>query len=200
MVDNPNEKDCGCGGECGRQYRYAADYDFDWPLAGIRDMAGAARQMMGHHAHGRGHRRAPRGDVRTAILALLSEEPMHGYQLIREIEKRTGGMWRPSPGSVYPALQLLTDEGMVRIETVGEKKVYSLTEEGQKAVPEGEGTLPWSPVAKDAERISALPKAGMKLAQALSQFGPGTPSDQVEEAIEVINDARRKIYSILAEG
>ncbi len=57
--------------------------------------------------------RARRGDVRAAILALLGETPMHGYQIIQELETRSNGLWRPSPGSVYPTLQLFVDEGLV---------------------------------------------------------------------------------------
>ncbi|MFY0022555.1 PadR family transcriptional regulator, partial [Acinetobacter baumannii] len=72
-----------------------------------------------------------KGDVRSAVLSLLLEEPMHGYQIIREIEERSGGSWKPSPGSVYPTLQLLTDEGLVRAEESGGRKTYSLTEEGR---------------------------------------------------------------------
>ena len=62
---------------------------------------------------GRGRRRRNRGDVRAALLALLSERPMHGYEMIQELDERTGGIWRPSPGSVYPTLQLLEDEGLI---------------------------------------------------------------------------------------
>src|SRR6266567_4286449 len=71
-----------------------------------------------------------RGDVRAAILVLLTEGPMHGYQVIHELTDRSGGMWRPSPGSVYPTLQLLEDEGLVRSEEVEGKRIFQLTEAG----------------------------------------------------------------------
>ena len=75
--------------------------------------------------------RARRGDVRIAVLALLAEGPMHGYQIITELESRSGGVWRPSPGSVYPTLQLLEDEDLVTSQEVGGKRVYSITDAGR---------------------------------------------------------------------
>jgi DNA-binding PadR family transcriptional regulator len=165
--------------------------------SGLREAMEGAREMFDRRP---GTPRMARGDVRAAILALLAEEPMHGYQLIGEIERRSGGVWRPSPGSVYPTLQLLADEGLVRVETVGEKKTYALTEAGAAEAAAAEG-LPWeSRKVKEAERTSALPKAGMKLAQALAQLGHDATPEQVEQAVQVVEDARRKIYTILAEG
>lgn len=166
--------------------------------AGLREMMEGAREMLDQRPV---QPRRPRGDVRAAILALLAEEPMHGYQLISEIEKRSGGIWRPSPGSVYPTLQLLADEGLVRVEVGGERKTYALTAEGVEAAAAGADSLPWeSAQTREAERVSALPKAGMKLAQALAQLGHDATPEQVERAVQVVEDARRKIYTILAEG
>ncbi|GIG24728.1 PadR family transcriptional regulator [Cellulomonas denverensis] len=166
--------------------------------SGLREMVEGARELLENRP---GQTRRPRGDVRAAILALLAEEPMHGYQLISEIEKRSGGSWRPSPGSVYPTLQLLADEGLVRVEVVGEKKTYSLTSAGTEAAAAGADSLPWeSAQTRDAERASALPRAGVKLAQALAQLGHDATPEQVEQAVQVVNDARRKIYTILAES
>lgn len=165
--------------------------------SGLREMVEGAREMLEHRP---GQTRRARGDVRTAILALLAEEPMHGYQVISEIEKRSGGTWRPSPGSVYPTLQLLADEGLVRVETIGEKKTYALTEAGKAAAADADAA-PWeSTPGRDSERASALPKAGVKLAQALTQFGHDATPEQIDQAVQVVNDARRKIYTILAEG
>src|SRR5215204_4698819 len=79
--------------------------------------------------------RARRGDVRAALLVLLAEEPRNGYGLIQEIERRSDGVWRPSPGSVYPALQLLEDEGLVRPAADG-RKLFELTDEGRAHVAE----------------------------------------------------------------
>jgi len=145
--------------------------------------------------------RMGRGDVRTAILVALAEQPMHGYQVIQAIEARTGGAWKPSPGSVYPTLQLLADEGLVESETSGERKVYALTEAGREAAEDAaKGGLPWeSRLGRDTERMTALPKAGAKLAQAVMQVVHNGDAAQTERAIAVIDEARRKLYAILAE-
>ena len=143
--------------------------------------------------------RMGRGDVRAAVLALLAEKPMHGYQIIQEIAERSGGAWKPSPGSVYPTLQLLADEGLISASESNGRKTYSLTEEG-RAVAEAETSTPWdSHGAREKGRASALPKAGIDLAQAAAQVGrSGTPK-QIDEAVAVLEEAKRKIYSILAQ-
>src|SRR5262245_40620136 len=105
-------------------------------MHGQRSRHGKGRnEMEGGGGHGRGRHRVRRGDVRSAILALLDDRPMHGYEMIQELEERTGGRWTPSAGSIYPTLQLLEDEGLVTPEEVDGRKVYSLTDEGQKAAP-----------------------------------------------------------------
>jgi DNA-binding PadR family transcriptional regulator len=146
--------------------------------------------------------RVGRGDIRTAVLVALLDEPMHGYQLIQAIEARSGGTWKPSPGSIYPTLQLLADEGLVTAEQVGERKVHSLTPAGRTAAETAaEGALPWEPrtLRDDAERDLALPKAGAKLAQAAAQVARHGSRAQSERTIEVLDEARRRIYAILAE-
>lgn len=145
--------------------------------------------------------RMGRGDIRTAILAALTDAPMHGYQIIQAIETRTNGAWKPSPGSIYPTLQLLSDEGLVTAEQDGERKVYSLTDAGKEAAAESaSGPLPWhSRMSADREERIALPKAGAKLAQAMSQVAHSGTPEQTERAIAIVDDARRKLYAILAE-
>ncbi|WP_353115004.1 PadR family transcriptional regulator [Microbacterium sp.] len=147
--------------------------------------------------------RMARGDVRTAVLSLLAEKPMHGYQIIHEIEERSGGTWKPSAGSVYPTLQLLSDEGLISAEEEGGRKTYSLTDEGREAA-DAEKPAPWeSQAPRDGghqARLGALPKAGVDLAGAAAQVAKtGTP-EQVEKAVAVLDDARRKLYSILADA
>lgn len=145
--------------------------------------------------------RMGRGDVRAAVLALLAEQPMHGYQIIREISDRSGGAWKPSAGSVYPTLQLLTDEGLISAEESNGRKTYSLTEDGRiEADVAGEKPAPWeTPGLKNSGRVSALPKAGMELAHAASQVGSIGSPEQVQQAVDVLDDARRKLYAILAQ-
>ncbi len=144
--------------------------------------------------------RMARGDVRAAVLALLAEQPMHGYQIIQEIEERSGGSWKPSAGSVYPTLQLLADEGLIEAAEQGGRKTYSLTEAG-RAVADEAGTPPWegSGARAGAAAFGALPKAGVDLAGAAAQVArTGTP-EQVQQAIEVLDEARRRLYAILAD-
>jgi DNA-binding PadR family transcriptional regulator len=145
--------------------------------------------------------RMGRGDVRAAVLALLAEKPMHGYQIIHEIEERSGGAWKPSPGSVYPTLQLLADEGFVVAAESNGRKTYSLTPEGQVlADAAAEESAPWmTENASETVRPTALPKAGIDLAQAAAQVGRSGSPAQVKQAVTVLEEARRKLYSILAQ-
>jgi hypothetical protein len=143
--------------------------------------------------------RMGRGDVRAAVLALLAEQPMHGYQIIHEIEERSGGTWKPSAGSVYPTLQLLADEGLISAEESNGRKTYSLTEAGRAESGGSGSSAPWDPAAAEDPGFSALPKAGIELAQAAAQVGrTGTP-EQINQAVAAIDEARRRIYSILAQ-
>jgi DNA-binding PadR family transcriptional regulator len=145
--------------------------------------------------------RMARGDVRAAVIALLAEKPMHGYQIIQEIEERSGGTWKPSPGSVYPTLQLLSDEGFIDAVESNGRKTYSLTEAGRAEA--GTATAqpaPWeSQGGKDSSRTGALPKAGINLAQATGQVARTGSPEQVKEAVEVLDATRRKLYAILAQ-
>lgn len=145
--------------------------------------------------------RMQKGDVRSAVLSLLAERPMHGYQIISEIEERSGGTWKPSPGSVYPTLQLLADEGLIRAEESGGRKTYSLTDEGGVvAGAESDKSAPWETSgARESGRHTALAKAGIDLAQAAAQVGRSGTQEQVKEAVAVLDEARRKIFSILAQ-
>jgi DNA-binding PadR family transcriptional regulator len=157
--------------------------------------------------------RMGRGDVRAAVLALLAEKPMHGYQIISEISERSGGVWKPSAGSVYPTLQLLADEGLVSAEESNGRKTYSLTEMGRAEAAASADRAPWptggtttsssssgSGGRRDFGSAGPLAKAGMELAQAAAQVGrTGTP-EQITEAVDILDEARRRLYSILAQG
>ncbi|MFF2632776.1 PadR family transcriptional regulator [Microbacterium sp. NPDC058021] len=148
-----------------------------------------------------GTSRMGRGDVRIAVLSLLAERPMHGYQIIQEIEERSGGSWKPSAGSVYPTLQLLADEGLITAEEANGRKTYALTEAGRAEADSVAGkSAPWEGQSKENARMTALPKAGMELAQAAAQVGRSGNPEQVAEAVEVLNEARRRLYALLAQG
>jgi DNA-binding PadR family transcriptional regulator len=146
--------------------------------------------------------RARRGDVRAAALALLSEEPMNGYQIIQAIGERSDGVWRPSPGSVYPALQQLEDEGLIRSD-VGEggRRAFQLTDEGRayvEAHPD-EVREPWDAVAGSVgdsaiEMRRLVGQVGMAAFQVVSA---GTES-QAAQARQVLTDARKALYRLLA--
>ena len=143
--------------------------------------------------------RMARGDVRAAVLSLLAEQPMHGYQIISEIEQRSGGSWKPSAGSVYPTLQLLTDEGLITATESNGRKTYTLTDAGQAEAADAAGrAAPWE--GQRPSGIGALPKAGLELAQATAQVGRTGSPDQVAEAVRILEEARRRLYSILAES
>lgn len=146
---------------------------------------------------GRGARRASRGDVRAAILALLAEQPMHGYQMIAELDERTNGAWSPSPGSVYPTLQMLQDEGLLESTAEGGKKVFRLTAEGADAAA-GVDPSPWDGAASDAGH-SDLRHAARALTAAFQQVARTGSPEQVERGVVVLNDARKALYLILAE-
>ncbi len=168
-----------------------------WPGAAVWD---AMDQLRGQFDRKVGTRMG-RGDVRAAVLALLAEKPMHGYQIIHEIEERSDGAWKPSPGSVYPTLQLLADEGFISAEESNGRKTYSLTDEGRRvADAAAEHPAPWEAQgSRDNARVTALPKAGIDLAQAAAQVGRSGNPEQVKQAVAVLEEARRKLYSILAQ-
>ncbi|GIG59110.1 hypothetical protein Lfu02_34820 [Longispora fulva] len=152
--------------------------------------------MRGPHSRGRGARR---GDVRAAIIGLLLERPMHGYEMISELDQRTGGAWRPSPGSVYPTLQLLEDEGLITGEESEGRKRFTLTDAGREAAGKADAA-PWTQFAEEAgSNAHELRTAAMGIMQALGQVGQVGTEEQRQRALEILNEARRKLYGILAE-
>lgn len=144
--------------------------------------------------------RARRGDVRAGILRLLTEQPMHGYQVIQELTERSGGAWTPSAGSVYPALQLLADEGLVVAEETAGKKVFRLTDAGLQAAAElADQPAPWEESTPQWPGQNAYHESIGKLMRAVFQVGKAGSVDQVKAATEVLNDARKRLYAILSE-
>jgi DNA-binding PadR family transcriptional regulator len=152
----------------------------------------------------RGARRARRGDVRTAILTLLEEKPAHGYDLIRELEERSGGMWQPSPGSVYPTLQMLEDQGLLTSQEIDGKRVFSITDEGKAELAtrseRAGGAAPWEMRGDSQEAYGKLFGAMAQLGSAVMQVARAGDDQQIERVQEIVTAARKSVYALLAEG
>jgi DNA-binding PadR family transcriptional regulator len=169
-----------------------------WGVPGFRPLFNRAGHLPG--LAGLTGQRARRGDIRTAILLLLAEQPMHGYQIIGELAERSGGTWSPSAGSVYPTLQMLADEGLVDAEATAGKKVYRLTDAGAEAAAGfADRRAPWDEAADSPVGGSGFHQAAGQLAQALIQVGKSGSAQQLSAAVDVMNDARKKLYAILAQ-
>jgi DNA-binding PadR family transcriptional regulator len=138
--------------------------------------------------------------VRAALLALLAEGPMHGYEMIQQIEERTSGIWRPSPGAVYPALALLEDQGLVQATEDGGKKRFELTDSGREAATELGDRKPWEEATRGVDPTQFKMRDAIKpiVVAAHQVLEAGTPEQQ-EAAVAVLAEARRKLYAILAE-
>ncbi len=185
-----------------------------WPVV-RRRMAMAS----GHHKHkkgrGRGRRggfpmgsapffpgkpKVSRGDVRVAILHLLAEEPMHGYQIMQELSERSGGMWQPSPGSIYPTLQQLSDEGLIEATDQDGKKVYRLTEDGYAKVESAEDAPPWERFGSDTDEdgLFALRDLGFQVGAAVMEVARSGSEVQIAKAKAILEQTKRDVYRILA--
>jgi len=155
---------------------------------------------FGGPMHGRRRGRRRKGDVREAVLALLAERPMHGYEMLAELEERTEGVWRPSPGSVYPTLQMLEDEGLVTGEKSEGKRMYALTDAGREHAEQRRGKpAPWEEVT-DGISPAALNLRGeiTSVAGAAQQVMMVGTNDEQAQALQVLAEARRRLYGILA--
>src|ERR1700689_3717882 len=156
---------------------------------------------FGGGPRGRG-RRARRGDIRTAALLLLAEEPRNGYQIMQEVQERSGGVWSPSPGSVYPALQQLEDEGLIRTDESDGRKLFAITDEGRAAVADrgADRPAPWEQTGDGAGDLHELGKLMREVASAFMQvMRTGSPR-QTAKAAGVLAATRRDLYRILADG
>jgi DNA-binding PadR family transcriptional regulator len=152
-----------------------------------------------HRRGGRG--RAPRGDVRAAILLLLAEEPMHGYQLMQAIADRSGGRWTPSPGAIYPTINQLEDEGLVGVTADAGRKLVALTDAGREHISARQGTSP-DPFAGHSPAEPGTDLRGLleQLHAAARQVARTGSEAQVAAAATVLGNARRSLYLLLAEG
>ncbi|WP_433240645.1 PadR family transcriptional regulator [Streptosporangium sp. CA-135522] len=208
--DEPHDEGSGPHGRGPRERRHRGHRGpfpggaFPWDFGREFGRGGPGRggPFGGRPPFGRG-RKAKRGDVRAAILALLSEEPRNGYQIIQEIAQRSEGGWKPSPGAVYPALQQLTDEGLVLSEENDGRKSFRLTEAGEAYVAEhaDEVRAPWEEMTPDVddstwELMNLARQSGFAMLQILQ-----TGSDaQIRQAKQILTETRRKLYQILADG
>ncbi|HUB76975.1 MAG TPA: PadR family transcriptional regulator [Solirubrobacteraceae bacterium] len=173
-------------------YGRRGDFGFGGPFG--------PRGFGGPRGHGG---KARRGDIRTAALLLLAEEPRNGYAIMQEIEQRSGGVWSPSPGSIYPALSQLEDEGLIRSEENDGRKVFAITDAGRDALAAraADAPAPWDTlmggVSNDVRELFGVMRqlgvAGLQLAQTASE-------SQLAEAKKVLSEARRSLYKILADG
>jgi DNA-binding PadR family transcriptional regulator len=150
---------------------------------------------------GRGRGRAQRGDIRTAILLLLTDQPMHGYQIMQAMSDRTGGAWQPSPGAIYPTIAQLEDEGLVTTQEEGGRRLVTLTPEGRAYVEERSARLgdPFA-VFADAPNRPDLRDPLHQLHAAVRQIEVGGDAAQLEAAAQTLAQARRSLYLILAGG
>jgi DNA-binding PadR family transcriptional regulator len=149
---------------------------------------------------GRGGR-VRKGNVRSAILSLLSQHNYNGYSMIGAIATHTDGAWRPSPGSIYPALAALQAEGLIESTGKGKRTEFELTEAGRSYVaghPE-EMAAVWADVSEEAGATSDFRQSIGKLMGAVHQIGQGGTEEQVKAATEALDTARRTIYKLLAE-
>ena len=147
-------------------------------------------------------RRGRRGDVRFAILALLEERPMHGYEMMQELSERTQGLWRPSPGSLYPALQLLEDQGLVRSESAEGRRQFTLTDEGRaELAARPRPNAPWETMVDQANQGDmALRTALHHVAIAVHQVKEAGTDEQKARADALLKELRRQMYLLLAES
>lgn len=172
------------------------------------DFFASGREGMGRRGRpGRGQRegswgseqRTPRGDIKYLLLTLLAQQPQHGYQLIKELEARQGGFYRPSPGSVYPTLQLLEEGGYLTSEQIEGKRVYTITDSGRQLLAERENPDDLRDQVDKQQPLIELKDAVMELRSAVMQVARGGNLDRVSRVREILKRAKREIYSILAE-
>ncbi|WP_413249016.1 PadR family transcriptional regulator [Sinomonas flava] len=163
----------------------------------------------GHHpGHGfppgfgpRGGRRASRGDVRAMVLSLLTEQPLTGYGIIQAASAKTNGMWKPSPGSVYPTLAQLVDEELVEQAGEGKRTEYTLTDAGRAYAADHaeELTKAWDAAPGTSEATEAFMESVGKFMGVLHQFRAAATDEQRTQAAAKIDEARKALYLILAE-
>lgn len=162
---------------------------------------------FGKGGHGPGRQRQRRGDIKFVLLELLKDQPRHGYELIKILEERSSGFYRPSAGVIYPTLQLLEEEGSVTSETTDGKKVYTITDAGRKLLEEQEES--WGPgfgprwghhFKQNMPQMMEMQQAIRQLFESTMQAARyGTP-EQVQAVQKVLKSAAKEVHAILAQG
>jgi DNA-binding PadR family transcriptional regulator len=148
---------------------------------------------------GPGGRRMRRGDVRGEVLTALLDGPAHGYEVIRRLEEKSGGFWRPSAGSIYPTLQLLEDSGMVRASDQDGRRTYELTDEGRAEAEQHAAKAAETSEDPDLRSRLGVRESAVSVIKAAVQVGHVGSPDQIERASGVLRQARQALYQILAE-
>ena len=178
------------------------------PFDDIEDLIALGRMWKGAPfggpgwgPHRRGGGRARRGDVRLALLRLLAEEPRNGYQLMQAIEERSRGLWRPSPGSVYPTLAQLEDEGLIRSAEADGARLFELTDAGRDHVQGREDEpSPWEQEREETESpLTELGPLVIQIGKATFQVASAGDQGQRDRARVLLAETRRGLYRILAE-
>jgi DNA-binding PadR family transcriptional regulator len=199
----PHENEPGAPGRCGpaagHRHRHRRHGFGPGPLG---DLGGGPWGGWGKGPRGRG-RKARRGDIRTAALLLLAEEPRNGYQIMQEVEERSDGEWRPSPGSVYPALSQLEDEGLIATEEADGRKLFALTDAGRKLVEErgADRPAPWQEMGgEQSDEVLEIRRLIREVTSAFVQVMRTGSPEQIGRAAKVLAGTRRDLYRILADG
>lgn len=183
------------GGEHRRGHGHGRGPGFDGPMG-----PGFGPMGPGFGGPRPGGRRR-RGDVRLAALLLIAESPRNGYQIIQEIETRSEGSWKPSPGAIYPALSQLEDEGLIQPSSAVSGKAFEITEAGTaEAEAAKDRPAPWENQGEDQDTVRKLMLSARQAGQAAAAIAQSGNPDLVNKAIAELDDLKRRLYQLLAEN
>lgn len=191
MNEYEPERDGGPGGR-GHGHRGRSHGGPPWPDPRPH---GGPRGAWGGGGPWGGGRRMRRGDIRVFLLTALLDGPAHGYELMGRLEHRSQGLWRPSPGSVYPTLQLLEEQGLIQGREDSGKRVFELTDTGRV---EAESARAQQPAAPPGESQPSLRESVEQLSLAARQVSVAGDPAQVEAAAAILKSARQQLYRLLA--